>query len=56
MVQDGITYKGEQVVVPRALRAGYLLRLHVSHMGKNLHCGEPRMLCTGRVCPKTLKT
>ena len=34
MIQDGITYKGEQVVVPQSLRTEYLKRLHTSHMGR----------------------
>ena len=31
--QDGIIYKGKQVVVPAALRTDYMRRLHFSHMG-----------------------
>ena len=31
--QDGIIYKGDQIVVPLSLRADYLSRLHASHMG-----------------------
>ena len=34
VIQDGITYKGEQVVVPQSLRTEYLKRLHTSHMGR----------------------
>ena len=33
-LQDGILYKGEQIVVPRSLRADYLQRLHTGHMGR----------------------
>ena len=33
MMQDGIIYKGDQIVVPLSLRADYLGRLHASHMG-----------------------
>ena len=33
VVQDGIVYKGGQVVVPKSLRSDYLKRLHSSHMG-----------------------
>ena len=32
-VEDGILYKGEQVVVPTALRPDFLQRLHSSHQG-----------------------
>ena len=37
-LQDGILYKGEQIVVLRSLRADYLQRLHTGHMGR-----EPRL-------------
>ena len=33
VVQDGIVYKGSQVVVPKSLHSDYLKRLHSSHMG-----------------------
>ena len=33
VMQDGIIYKGDQIVVPLSLRADYLSRLHASHMG-----------------------
>ena len=33
VVQDGIVYKGSQVVVPKSLRSDYLKRLHSSHLG-----------------------
>lgn len=32
VMQDGIIYKGDQVVVPESLRADYLRRLHSSHL------------------------
>ena len=32
-MQDGVIYKGGQVVVPELLRANYLRRLHSSHLG-----------------------
>ena len=32
-VQDGLIYKGGQVVVPESMRADCLTRLHASHMG-----------------------
>ena len=31
--QDGIIYKGDQIIVPRALRSSFLERLHASHLG-----------------------
>ena len=33
VVQDGIIYKGKQVIIPVALRTDYLRCLHTSHMG-----------------------
>eukprot|EP00731_Ephydatia_muelleri_P010621 Em0005g1207a len=33
VVQDGIVYKGSQLVVPKSLRSDYLKRLHSSHLG-----------------------
>ena len=33
VMQDGIIYKGDQIVVPLSLRAEYLGHLHASHMG-----------------------
>ena len=33
VIQDGVIYKGGQVVVPQVLREDYLRRLHSSHMG-----------------------
>ena len=33
VVRDGIIFKGDQVVVPEALRETYLQKLHSSHMG-----------------------
>ena len=33
VIQDGVIYKGEQVVVPHVLQEDYLRRLHSSHMG-----------------------
>ena len=33
MLQDGMIYKGDQMVVPLPLRADYLDHLHVNHMG-----------------------
>ena len=35
MVRDGIIFKGDQVVVPGALRQIYLQKLHSSHMGRD---------------------
>ena len=33
VMQDGVIYKGGQVVVPELLQANYLRRLHSSHLG-----------------------
>ena len=33
VVQDGIVYKGSQLVVPMSLRSDYLKQLHSSHLG-----------------------
>ena len=35
VVRDGIIFKGDQVVVPGALRQIYLQKLHSSHMGRD---------------------
>ena len=32
-VQDRIIYKGDQIVVPMAIRSSFLERLHASHLG-----------------------
>ena len=34
-IQDGLTFKGERVVVPRASRSELLRRIHSSHLGVN---------------------
>ena len=34
-VQDGLIFKGERVVVPKAARSGLLKRIHNSHLGVN---------------------
>ena len=34
-IQDGLIFKGERVVVPRALRSELLRRIHSSHLGVN---------------------
>ena len=31
--QDRIIYKGDQIVVPMAIRSSFLARLHASHLG-----------------------
>ena len=39
-VQDGLVYKGGQVVVPESMRADCLTRLHASHMGSESTLGR----------------
>ena len=34
-VQDGLIFKGERVVVPKAAKAELLRRIHISHLGVN---------------------
>ena len=34
-IQDGLIFKGERVVVPRASRSELLMRIHSSHLGVN---------------------
>ena len=34
-VQDGLIFKGERVVVPKAARSGFLKSIHNSHLGVN---------------------
>ena len=34
-VQDGLIFKGERVVVPKAARSGLLKSIHNSHLGVN---------------------
>ena len=34
-IQDGLVFKGERVVVPRASRSELLRRIHSSHLGVN---------------------
>ena len=41
-IQDGLSFKGERVVVPRASRSELLRRIHSSHLGVNA--------CLNRAC------
>ena len=34
-VLDGLIFKGERVVVPKAARSGFLKSIHNSHLGVN---------------------
>ena len=34
-VQDGLIFKGERVVVPRAIRSDLMKRVHNAHLGVN---------------------
>ena len=53
-VEDGIIFKGKQVLIPESLRADILAQLHQSHQGIEKTQLLAREGCTGQTSTKTL--
>ncbi|CAB4009413.1 Hypothetical predicted protein [Paramuricea clavata] len=52
-VQNGLIFKGERVVVPRAIRSDLMKRVHNAHLGVNGCLNRPESVYTGLGCPGT---
>ena len=55
-VQDGILYKGDRVIIPRALRHETILKIHASHQGVEASIRKAREVLYWPGCSTDIKT
>ena len=53
---DGVLFKGEKIIIPKAMQPAMLKLIHSSHLGIENAKDELEMSCTGQECHHKLKT